>query len=402
MTDALSAAFDDFEAATAEVREMIETTERFRSYPDHRVQAYVSLAEARSMAYTMAIAPRTDVPRLHAQGSWHATTSSLGQNCQDMRYAIVLLDGARTYRLRGHLGEQRLALWQVHSHVMGHPESREIGNYDLTEIAGPDGTIDILISGQEQAQPFIKLEPGSPLNFVLVRRILNRITDDYGDLRLEEVGDGNEGTARIEEIDPGHVAERITDAAHLLRFLVRNWAIGLYEFYLKTAGGKNRFSYIPGQQIATDLAGSSSTTYGFCVFDLEPDEALIVEWDTVESAYWSWQLGDVWSNALDFINHQTTLNSDQAVVDADGKVRAVLSATDPGVPNWLDTRGRREGVVVLRNYKERSASVSPTARLVDLAALRDELPAGTPTVSPEDRAKALLARRSAYHDAYGE
>jgi hypothetical protein len=110
----------------------------------------------------------------------------------------------------------------------------------------------------------------------------------------------------------------------------------------------------------------------------------------------------VWSNALDFINHQTTLNSDQAVVDADGKVRAVLSATDPGVPNWLDTRGRREGVVVLRNYKERSASVSPTARLVDLAALRDELPAGTPTVSPEDRAKALLARRSAYHDAYGE
>lgn len=402
MSDALSAAFDDFEAAGREVREMIEATERFRSYPDHRVQAYVSLAEARSMAYTMAIAPRTDVPRLHAQGSWHATTSSLGQNCQDMRYAIVLLDGARTYRLRGHLGEQRLALWQVHSHVMGHPGSREIGNYDLTEIAGPDGTIDILISGQEQAQPFIRLEPSSPLNFVLVRRILNRITDDYGDLRLEEVGEGNAGTTRVEEIDPAHVTERITHATHLLRFLIRNWAIGLYEFYLKTAGGKNRFSYIPGQQIATDLAGSSSTTYGFCVYDLEPDEALIVEWDTVESAYWSWQLGDVWSNALDFINHQTTLNSDQAVVDEDGKVRAVLSATDPGVPNWLDTRSRREGVVVLRNYKERSASAAPTARLVDLAALRDELPAGTPTVSPEDRAKALLARRGSYHDAYGE
>jgi hypothetical protein len=322
-----------------------------------------------------------------------------------MRYAIVLLDGARTYRLRGHLGEQRLALWQVHSHVMGHPDSREIGNYDLTEIAGPDGTVDILISGKERPNPWIKLDPSSSLNFVLVRRILNRITDDYGDLRIEEVDDASVDAGpgrRIEEIDADHVAERVRDAAHLLRFLIRNWAIGLYEFYLKTAGGKNRFSYIPGQQIATDLAGSSSTTYGFCVYELEPDEALIVEWDTVESAYWSWQLGDVWSNALDFINHQTTLNMDTAVVDDDGKVRAVVCDADPGVPNWLDTRGRREGVVVLRNYKERSPSVAPTARTVKLAALRDELPGATPTVSPDDRAKALLTRRTAYHDAYGE
>jgi hypothetical protein len=400
-TDALSTAFDDFEAATAEVRQMIEATERFSSYPEHRAQAYVSLAEARAMAYSFAIAPRTDVPRLHAQGSWHATTSSLGQNCQDMRYAIVALDGSRTYRLRGHLGEQRLALWQVHSHMMGHPESREIGNYDLTEIAGPDGTVDILISGEEQPQPWIRLDPDSRLNFVLVRRILNRITDDYGDLHLDEVG-GGATDARIEEIDPEHVAERVTYATHLLRFLIRNWAIGLYEFYLKTAGGKNLFSYIPGQQIATDLAGSSSTTYGFCVYELQPDEALIVEWDTVESAYWSWQLGDVWSNALDFVNYQTTLNSDQAVLDGDGKVRAVLCATDPGVPNWLDIRGRREGVVVLRNYKEQAASVAPTARTVKLAALRDELPGSTPTVTPADRAKVLLSRRTAYHDAFGE
>jgi len=403
---ALSTAFDDFEAAGREAREWIESTDRFHAYPEHRVQAYVSLAEARSMAYTMAIAPRTDVPRLHAQTSWHATTSSLGQNCQDMRYAIVLLDGARTYRLRGHLGEQRLALWQVHSHVLGHPESQEIGNYDLTEIAGPDGTVDILVSGKEQPGPWIRLEPSSPLNFVLVRRILNRITDDYGDLRIEEVedlsGDAPGAGTRVEEIDADHVAERVTHAAHLLRFLIRDWAIGLYDFYLKTAGGKNRFSYIPGQQIATDLAGSSSTTYGFCVYELQPDEALIVEWDTVESAYWSWQLGDVWSNALDFYDFQTTLNSDQAAVDDDGKVRAVVCSSDPGVPNWLDTRGRREGVVVLRNYKEQSASVAPTARTVKLADLRDELPASTPTVAPSERTEALRARRNAYHRAFGD
>jgi hypothetical protein len=396
---ALTEAFDDLDAAGRETRELIEATPRFATYPEHRTQAYASLAEARSMAYSFAIAPRTEQPRLHAQTSWHATTVSLGQNCPDMRYAIVLLDGSRTYRLRGRLGELRLALWQVHSHVMGHPDSAEIGNYDLAELAGPDGEVDLVISGSEGAD--IRLDPDSPLNFVLVRRILGRITDDYGDLHLEPA-DPSELDTRPLEIDPAHMALRVRGAAGLLRFLARNWMVGLYEMYLRTAGGKNRFSYVPGQQIATDLAGSASTTYGFCVYELAADEALVVEWDTVESAYWSWQVGDVWSNALDFINYQTDLNAADAVVDTDGKVRAVLCDSDPGVPNWLDTRGRREGVVVLRNYKERSPSVSPTARVVKLADLRASLPPGTPTVTPEQRAERLRTRRRAYHDAFGE
>jgi hypothetical protein len=393
---ALAEAFDDLDTACRESREWVEATPRFAAYPEHRAQAYVSLAEARSMAYTMAIAPRTELPRLHAQGSWHATTSSLGQNCPDMRYAIVLLDGSRTYRLHGRLGALRLALWQVHSHVMGLPDSKEIGNYDLTDLAGPDGTVDLTISGDESAD--IRLDPSSPLNFVLVRRILGRITEDYGDLYLEDT----DGDRTPLEIDPGHVAMRVRAAAALLRFLSRNWMVGLYEYYLGSAGAKNAFCYIPGGRMSTDFAGSDSTTYGFCVYELEPDEALIVEWDAVESAYWSWQLGDVWSNALDFINYQTDLNMNTATVDADGKVRAVVCASDPGVPNWLDTRGRPEGVVVLRNYKERSPSSPPVARKVALSALRDELPAETGTVSPAEREEALRRRRKDYHDAYGE
>jgi hypothetical protein len=33
---------------------------------------------------------------------------------------------------------------------------------------------------------------------------------------------------------------------------------------------------------------------------------------------------------------------------ADGTVRLVVSGTDPGEPNWLDTGGRRRGFVTLR------------------------------------------------------
>ena len=50
----------------------------------------------------------------------------------------------------------------------------------------------------------------------------------------------------------------------------------------------------------------------------------------------------------DFANHQTSLNLTQAHVDADDRVRLVVAATDPGVPNWIDTEGRPFGLVFWR------------------------------------------------------
>lgn len=397
--DRLAAAYDEFEAAERDSRKLIESTPRFAAYPDHRAQGYASLAEARSMAYSWAIASRTEHARLHAHTSLYSTVSSLGQPCQDMRYAVSVLDGRRTYRLQGRLGECRLALLQMHNRIMGHPDSHEIGNYDLTDLAAADGTIDVLVSGDPQADgPCIRLDPDSEHNFVLARRIVATITDDPGELRLVEQTEPD----GLSEIDLHHMADRVGWAADLLRYLVRDWAVGLYDLYLGKAGGlKNRFSYIPGKDLA-DRGGSATNTYGFCVYELAPDEALLLEWEPVESAYWSWQLGDVWSNALDFFNYQTDLNMNTAALDADGKVRVVVCASDPGVPNWLDIRGRREGVVVFRNYKERSESSAPTARTIGLSRLREELPPGTPLTSADERADVLAARRLAYRRAFGE
>jgi hypothetical protein len=71
----------------------------------------------------------------------------------------------------------------------------------------------------------------------------------------------------------------------------------------------------------------------------------------------------------------------------------VISRRDPGVPNWLDPAGRSEVLIVTRNYRELSAVGAPTVTKVNLGALRDHLPAGTPTITPEQRAKDLDYRR---------
>lgn len=394
----LTDAFDDLRAAVEEGRKLIESTPRFTDRPDHRAQAYVSLAEAQAMAYALAIAPRPDHPRVHGQTSWHSTIFSLGTNCGDFRYGAAVLDGRCTYRIHGRIGQLKLGLIQVQNRVMGHPDSHEIGNYDLVELAGPDGTFDLIAGPDVPEGEGVRLDPESATNFLLIRRILGAITDDPGDWIITRTA----GPSPASETDPEFVAERLHAGADLLRFITRNWCVGLYDLYINAAGGKNSFAHIAGKELSTNIVGSPSTTYGLGVYDITEDEALLVEWQPPDTTYWSFQVGDVWSNATDFMHYQSDLNMNTARLDPDGVLRAVVSAEDPGVPNWMDHRGRREGVLIMRNYGARGESPAPTMRPVPLADVRKHLHSGSPTVTAEQRREALAARRAAYRTAYGE
>lgn len=149
-------------------------------------------------------------------------------------------------------------------------------------------------------------------------------------------------------------------------------------------------------------ATSSSTlsTYISIVYDLEPEEALIIDLPPVEARYWSLQTGTLWSQTTDFTYHQSSINGAQAALDEDGHFRAVLSLHDPGVPNWIDPAGIPTGMCILRYYKFVEAPV-PTVKKVALAEVRRYLPAATPMVTPEQRATMLIERRDAVYRRYG-
>jgi hypothetical protein len=73
--------------------------------------------------------------------------------------------------------------------------------------------------------------------------------------------------------------------------------------------------------------------------------------------YWSFSLGNVWWETIDYGNRQSSLNGHQAVVDDDGKVRVVVAHQDPGAANWLDTGGHSEGAIILRCVRTVTAPV---------------------------------------------
>ena len=395
MSTVLSDAFARFEAAEAAARAMVEATPRFTEHPEHRAQAYYSLAEARAMAYNHVIAPRLAQPRVQTQQSWYASVSSLGQNCGDFRYGTLLLDGRCTYRISGRTGAALLALMQINSRVFGHPDAQELGNHDLVELASDGGAFDLTAAPSPDAE--LRLGDGG-LNYVLIRRILGDISDDAGEIVIERVG----GPEPLPETNDTVIAERLDAAAHFLRFLVREWAVGLYDMYIGAAGGKNRLAHIAGKDLAANIAGSPSTTYGLCVWELAPDEALVLEWDVPDSLYWGMQIADVWSNALDFVGHQTDVNMRTAVLDPDGRLRVIISGRDTGHANWLDTCGRGEGELATRNYRARGETAAPVVRVVPLGELAGALPADTARVTSAQRAAALAARRARFRAAYGD
>jgi hypothetical protein len=147
--------------------------------------------------------------------------------------------------------------------------------------------------------------------------------------------------------------------------------------------------------------GFAELQFGRGNYRCEPDQAVIIETPDPNCFYWNYQLVNHFWEALDWNVRQTSINGHEAVLDADGMFRAVISHTDPGVPNWLDTSGRTKGLIAGRYYQPGKVT-APTMRVVPFAELRDHLPGSTPSVSPEQRQESLRRRMLAARRTWRE
>jgi hypothetical protein len=112
---------------------------------------------------------------------------------------------------------------------------------------------------------------------------------------------------------------------------------------------------------------------------------------------WSVALTNFWWETLDFGSRQTSLNGHWATLDDDGVFRGVIAHRDPGVPNWLDTTGHREGFLTPRWAYSRQPAPdrwpSIRAEVVPFDRIREHLPAGVREVSPDERAARIRVRQ---------
>lgn len=147
-------------------------------------------------------------------------------------------------------------------------------------------------------------------------------------------------------------------------------------------------------------AGLASAVVTGGNFDLDPGEALVIKVPNVDAAYSGIELMNVYGGALPYVMAQTTLNHTTTYQDADGYTYYVVSATNPGVANWLDTGGLTRGEIFARfeNVAAPDTAIGQgvTAQVVPIEDVGSYLPTDTPTVSPEEFAADMAQRVFSY------
>jgi hypothetical protein len=185
-------------------------------------------------------------------------------------------------------------------------------------------------------------------------------------------------------LEPDEILRRIVEMA---KFPARKTK----QYFKMQNGVKERVGFNTFEP--TRMVGALvKQTYWPACFQLEEDEALVIETEIPERApYWNIQLNDPYFNALEYVYRLSSTNGHFARLSSDGKFRAVIALTDPGVPNWLDPAGYKEGGIYGRWY-DCDSEPHPTIERVKLADLRRHLPDDTPVVTPGERAEELRQR----------
>lgn len=387
---ALDGAMAGYRESIQECAAALRVTERYRDVRN-RVPGERCLLAAETMATSIAVPQQ----RMAGPDLWHWNSHlfKLGLISSDCTYTTLLLDGGRRYRLTCRRGDVKAFLLQMYSHVLGDPESRITGNYEFEQFrANTNGSVEITLSADRVDGNWIPLHRSSRFNFLFARRFFSDLRSDKGDITVE----GIDGDWTHDDFSDQLLAERFQQASYILNYLTKQWTIGLYPFYIDTAGGRNKLSYQGGETYA-DLVGSPSNSYALGLYDCAPDEAIIIEQAVPKSSYWGFQLGDVWSSALDWTHYQTDINMDHAYISRDGRFRAVIAHDDPGIQNWLDPCGRTELVVAGRNYQETGDKIAgPTLTRIKASDIGKHIPSDTPTFSQQRRRQALRLRREGH------
>jgi len=192
--------------------------------------------------------------------------------------------------------------------------------------------------------------------------------------------------APAERPDPSELASRLSEAMDGVEVSVEYWNRYMREH--REAHVDNVFAPTFGLAKGLDAA-----RYGFCFWDLGPDDALVAEIPRPVARYWAFQLYELaWFELLDITERQTSLNHTQLAVDADDRIRIVVSHRDPGVANWLDAAGRRDGMLHFRCFWADEAP-TPETRIVPVDDLASVLPSDTVRIDTATRADTMTVRR---------
>ena len=368
---------DDWAAFTAGLHEVGELMlgPEFPSTARDREEGFHHLAQQALCWLSWALHGDPAAPTFQRQND-HIT--QWGAPNADNSYRHARVDSGCEYRIRGRMHSCEDFVVAIRSGYRHEDAPGTLVELTASEIGIREGDEFELILGGSGSEPNRMALPDAAIMCSIREYYFDWRAEDPALFTIERIG----GRPRR---DPSTFADAMHEALDLTQRSIPYW-----NDYLIAARGKqvdNTF----GDRIDVPR-GLQLQQFGFNFYDLDPDEALVLDLDVPDARYWSLQLYKLaWCTPLD-IGRTTSLNHTQTAIGPDERVQVVVAHEDPGVPNWLDTEGRPQGLVNLRHFWG-NVLPTPTPTVVKAADVRAALPAGTPTVTPEERAATVRSRQ---------
>jgi hypothetical protein len=288
------------------------------------------------------------------------TPTTLGEGeTSDARYHQALIDGRRTYRIEGARGDAPFVEFTAYAGKIGlDAHSAQVGALTERELAvDADGRYELVLSRDPHPGNWIRTTPETSLVFI------REYAHDWSRTR------GATFAIRCADSDP---VRPPLSLAEVTRALPRTAAY-VARATATWAAIADRAREAPPNRLVpfVDEGGASPempTGHRFASghFRLARDEALLVEFRPADVPYWGLDITNYWFEPISFPSHRSHVNDRTAKRGDDGSVIVAIAPRDAGAPNWIDTRGHGEGMMMFRWSRTALALPEIRTRLVAL------------------------------------
>ncbi|GJF12500.1 hypothetical protein NGTWS0302_01980 [Mycolicibacterium cyprinidarum] len=313
--------------------------------------------------------------------------SRWGIDNPDSVYRVIPISGDERYEIRGRVGQNRMTenyftLWDANMGTVAVLNGR-------TMEVDADGSFTITVdSAPANGRPNHVQSTPQAHEFYIRDVLLNWDRDDPNQLTVERLG-APTNTSR-----PARTLDEQADATAAMMAYFANFTGKLSHGIYKMQANNFNLAWS-----ADKVGAMRNQVYVMGRFDLNPGEGFVVDVSDGGAEYFTVPLSNIWGTTLDIVDRTGSLNKAQSEPNEDGSYTYVISPTDPGVANWIDSDGLNEGILTLRmaEFGDRGPKedLGARGRVVKLDHLDREVPTLRP-VSARERTTYLADRRAAY------
>ena len=265
-------------------------------------------------------------------------TRKIFADCPDTIYRQFSVTPGAEYRIEGTRGDSPYISFTAYRASL---EDRLVADrHDGELVIGADGTFTLTVGIGERAGNHLPVTDDTA--FVIIREYCHdRTNGDHATFTVEQV---SPEPGERPELDAPSIEVALAFMGFGLRF--SNDATVRLSALLRER--PNTMSEAAAE-LVSEMAGTPHNHYQLCYVQLEEGQALELELDPPRCRYWSVHLNNWWLESPEFRDGQRVcINDSQAERSTDGTVRMLVGPDDPGTGNWLDTKGRRETILLAR------------------------------------------------------